>query len=125
MCQDKNYKNLINGEWVTSKNTIDILSPVDNHLVGKIPAMSIAEASSVISNSKESQKSWADMPISSRASILHKCATLLDQNIDYLSSIMQAEIAKDKNSCIAEIKRTADFIRFTADAGKHLEGETI
>ena len=40
-------------------------------------------------------------------------------------SIMQKEIAKDKHSCIAEIKRTADFIRFTADAGKHLEGETI
>ncbi|MEK6265490.1 MAG: NADP-dependent glyceraldehyde-3-phosphate dehydrogenase [Clostridium sp.] len=125
MCQDKNYKNLVNGEWVTSTNTIDILSPVDNHLVGTIPAMSIAEASSVISNSKDSQKSWADMPISSRASILHKCATLLDENIDYLSLVMQSEIAKDKNSCITEIKRTADFIRFTADAGKHLEGETI
>lgn len=125
MCQDKNYKNLINGKWVTSTNTIDILSPVDNHLIGKIPAMSIDEANSVISSSKDSQKSWADMPISSRASILHKCAALVDKNIDYLSSIMQSEIAKDKNSCIAEIKRTADFIRFTADAGKHLEGETI
>jgi len=35
------------------------------------------------------------------------------------------EIGKDINSCISEVKRTADFIRFTADAGKHLEGETI
>lgn len=125
MCQDKTYKNLINGDWVASVNTIDIFSPVDNSLVGKIPAMSKDEASIVISNSKDSQKAWADMPISSRASILHKCATLLDENIPYLSSIMQKEIAKDNNSCIAEIKRTADFIRFTADAGKHLEGETI
>lgn len=125
MCQDKNYKNLVNGVWVTSKNTIDIFSPIDNSLVGRIPAMSKDEASLAIANSKVSQKSWADMPLSSRASILHKAATLLDENVDYLSHILQVEIAKDKDSCIAEIKRTADFIRFTADAGKHLEGETI
>jgi glyceraldehyde-3-phosphate dehydrogenase (NADP+) len=125
MIQDKTYKNLFNGDWVTSKNTIDIFSPVDNSLVGKIPAMSRDEVDAVIANSKTSQKAWADMAISSRASILHKCADLLDENIDYLSYIMQNEIAKDKHSCISEIKRTAEFIRFTADAGKHLEGETI
>ncbi|MGH4118441.1 NADP-dependent glyceraldehyde-3-phosphate dehydrogenase [Clostridium sp.] len=125
MCQDKNYKNLMNGEWITSINTIDIFSPVDNSLIGKIPAMSKEQVNTVILNSKVSQNAWADMPISSRAKVLHKCATLLDENIDHLSSIMQVEIAKDKNSCIAEIKRTANFIRFTADAGKHLEGETI
>jgi len=125
MCQDKTYKNLFNGNWVTSKNTIDIYSPVDNSLVGKIPTMSFDEVNAVIANSKKSQRNWADMPISSRASILHKCAILLDENIEYLSCIMQKEIAKDKYSCNAEIKRTADFIRFTADAGKHLEGETI
>jgi len=125
MCQDKTYKNLFNGNWVSSSNTIDIFSPVDNNLVGKIPSMSFDEVNAIIANSKTSQKKWADMPISSRASILHKCATLLDENIDYLSSIMQNEIAKDKYSCDAEIKRTADFIRFTADAGKNLEGETI
>lgn len=125
MCQDNAYKNLFNGNWVTSKKTIDIFSPVDNSLVGTVPSMSFDEINAVIANSKFSQKSWADIPISSRAIILHKCATLIDENIDYLSDIMQKEIAKDNNSCIAEIKRTADFIRFTADAGKHLEGETI
>jgi len=125
MCQDKNYKNLVNGAWVTSKNTIDIFSPVDNTLIGSIPAMNKDEANIVIANSKASQKSWADMPLSSRAQILHNAATLLDENVGYLSHILQVEIAKDKDSCIAEIKRTADFIRFTADAGKHLEGETI
>ncbi|GCD12094.1 NADP-dependent glyceraldehyde-3-phosphate dehydrogenase [Clostridium tagluense] len=123
--KDKNYKNLFNGDWVTSNNTIDIISPVDNSLVGTIPAMSKDEANIVIQNSKASQKNWANMAISSRAEVLHKAAALLDENVDYLSQLMQVEIAKDKHSCIAEIKRTADFIRFTADAGKHLEGETI
>jgi len=125
MCEDKNYKNLFNGDWVTSNNTIDIFSPVDHSLVGRIPAMSKDEATLVIANSKASQKIWADMAISSRAEILHRAAALLLENLDYLSHLLQMEIAKDKNSCIAEIKRTADFIRFTADAGKNLEGETI
>jgi glyceraldehyde-3-phosphate dehydrogenase (NADP+) len=119
------YKNLFNGEWVTSKNTIDIFSPVDRSLVGKIPAMSVDEVNLAIESSKASQKAWSAMPISSRAAILHKAASLLEESVDHLSRIMQKEISKDKHSCIAEIKRTADFIRFTADAGKHLEGETI
>jgi len=125
ICQDNNYKNLFNGDWVTSSNTIDIFSPIDNSLVGSIPAMNKEEANIIISNSKVSQKNWANMAISARAEVLHKAATLLDENVDYLSHIMQKEIAKDKHSCDTEIKRTADFIRFTADAGKHLEGETI
>ena len=38
---------------------------------------------------------------------------------------MMLEIGKDKKSCESEIIRTADFIRFTADASKSLSGESI
>lgn len=121
------YKNLFNGKWVSSKsnNTIDIFSPVDNSLVGKVQALSKEEVDEVIKNSKEAQKSWSETPISERAAVLHKAAELLEQNSEELSRLLQIEIAKDKVSSDSEIKRTADFIRFTADEGKHMEGETI
>ena len=87
--------------------------------------MSRDEIDKVIENSKASQKNWSEIPINERAAILHKCASLLDENVDTLSEILQKEIAKNKSSSISEIKRTADFIRFTADEAKHMEGETI
>lgn len=35
------------------------------------------------------------------------------------------EISKDKKSSISEVKRTADFLRFTADAGKSMKGSAM
>ena len=35
------------------------------------------------------------------------------------------EICKDKKSSLSEIVRTADFLKFTADTAKSLEGESI
>lgn len=126
-CENKIYRNLYNGEWVeTSTNSlIEITSPVDNSLVGKIQSMSKEEVEKTILNSKEGQKKWNEYPLSQRAKILYKAADLLDEKVEEIAEIMMMEIAKDKKSCISEVKRTSDFIRFTADTGKNLEGEAI
>ncbi|MDD3174488.1 MAG: NADP-dependent glyceraldehyde-3-phosphate dehydrogenase [Herbinix sp.] len=124
---DKVYGNLVNGEWVLSKSnqTFDIISPVDRSLVGKIQLISKNEIDNIIANSKEAQKSWKDTPVSERAKILSKAADILEDNIEFLSKILEVEIAKDTDSAISEIRRTADFIRFTANEGMHIQGETI
>jgi glyceraldehyde-3-phosphate dehydrogenase (NADP+) len=121
------FKNLINGQWVSSKedNFIEINSPIDNSIVGKIPAMTKEEVDFVISTAKKAQKDWSKVPINERAEILYKAADILVKNIDELAEIMVREIGKDRKSSRSEITRTADFIRFTADTAKNLSGESI
>ncbi|WP_238918728.1 NADP-dependent glyceraldehyde-3-phosphate dehydrogenase [Clostridium sp. YIM B02555] len=121
------FKNLINGQWVSSKedNLIEINSPIDNSIVGKIPAMTKEEVDFVISTAKNAQKDWKKIPINERAEILYKAADILVNNIDELAEIMIREIGKDRKSSRSEITRTADFIRFTADTAKNLSGESI
>ncbi|WP_459476618.1 NADP-dependent glyceraldehyde-3-phosphate dehydrogenase [Clostridium saccharoperbutylacetonicum] len=121
------FKNLINGQWVGSKedNLIEINSPIDNSIVGKVPAMTKEEVDFVISTAKNAQKSWKKIPINERAEILYKAADILVNNIDELAEIMIREIGKDRKSSRSEITRTADFIRFTADTAKNLSGESI
>lgn len=121
------YKNLFNGEWIKSRSesTIDVHSPVNSDVIGKVQAMTKDEIDKTIENSKIAQKNWAEKPINERAAVLHKCANLLEENISVLSDFLQKEIAKNKSSAISEVKRTASFIRFTADEAKHMEGETI
>lgn len=124
---NKVYKNLVNGEWVECKSgsTSEIFSPVDGSLVGKTQLFTKDEINDVIYSSKEAQKAWKDTPVSERAKILEKTADLLEENIEILSEILESEIAKDTDSAISEIRRTADFIRFTANEGMHSQGETI
>lgn len=121
------YKNLLNGVWYDDENshTSKIFSPSTGELIGEVQANSKSQVDKIIGNSILAQKKWVETPINERAEILHKAASLMDKNIDTLSKILQKEIAKDTDSAVSEVKRTADFIRFTADEGKHLEGETI
>lgn len=126
-CNDNVFKNLINGEWVNSKenNYIDIYSPIDNSLVGKVPAMSKEEVDLAIDTAKAAQKEWSKVPINERSEILYKAADILIKNSDELIEIMVREIGKDRKSSKSEISRTADFIRFTADTAKNMSGESI
>ena len=123
--ENNNYCNLYNGTWIKAKESIDIFSPIDNFYLGSIPSMVKKDIDLVIENSKKSQKLWEDTPINERADILYKAASLLEENCDEISEILMLEIAKDKKSSISEVKRTAAFIRYTADVGKNLEGETL
>ena len=125
--KERQFKNLVNGEWVesNSNNFIDIYSPVGNCLVGRVPAMTTDEVDYVFEVAKKAQKEWKNTPANLRAEILHKAASLLEEKVDDMADVMMREIGKDKKSCESEILRSADYIRFTADAAKNLSGESI
>lgn len=125
--KDNTYRNLVNGEWVASKSGkfIDINSPVDNSLLGRVPAMTKEEVDFIIESAKNAQKQWRNVTTNERADILYKAADLLMENIEELSHLMMMEISKDMKSCRSEVSRTADFIRFTAESAKNLCGESI
>lgn len=127
LCEDSVFKNLYDGSYIVSesKKTIDILSPVDKTLIGKIQAMSKQEVDKTLENSYKAQKLWSEVPVSEKSKILHKAASLIEENTSFLTEILMKEIAKDKASSESEVKRTADFIRYTADEGKCLEGQAM
>ncbi|MGL4874539.1 MAG: NADP-dependent glyceraldehyde-3-phosphate dehydrogenase [Clostridium sp.] len=123
---EKVYGNLLNGEWIINKeNLIDIKSPVNNELVGSVHGMSTDEVDEAIRVAKEAQKKWAQVPTNEKAKILHNVASLLEERIEEMAKVMVLEIAKDNKSAMSEIKRTADFIRFTADAAENIKGESL
>lgn len=125
--ENNTFKNLINGEWIISSsgNFLDIKSPLDNSLLGRVPAMTREDVDIAIETAREAQIKWKSVAINERAEILYKAADILLENIDELSETMMMEIAKDRKSCRSEISRTADFIKFTADTAKNLSGESI
>ncbi|MBN1068093.1 NADP-dependent glyceraldehyde-3-phosphate dehydrogenase [Clostridium botulinum] len=125
--ENNTFKNLINGEWVSSRNGsfVEIKSPLNNSLLGRIPAMTKEEVDTAVQTAKEAQKKWNNITINERAEILYKASDILLENIDELSELMMMEIAKDRKSCRSEVSRTTDFIKFTADTAKNLSGESI
>lgn len=125
--KDNNYRNLINGQWKESNsgNFIEIKSPLDDSIIGRVPAMTTIEVDEAISGAKDAQKEWKNKTTSERAQVLYKAADLLEANVEELADIMMREICKDKKSSRSEVLRTADFIRFTAESAKNMSGESI
>lgn len=125
--ENKEFRNLINGKWIGSSTGkfIEIKSPVDNEVLGRVAAMTKEEVDYVIETSKNAQKEWNKVPLNERAEILYRAADILVENSEELAEIMMKEIAKDRKSSISEVVRTADFIRFTADTAKNMSGESI
>ena len=121
------YGNLLNGEWVasSSKETIDIHSPVDGSKLGRIQAMTQAEADRAIAATKESLPGWSALPVYERAELFYKAAQLLEESAQEIADILVMEVAKEKKSALSEIIRSADLLRYTADIGKSLEGQAI
>lgn len=125
--QERKFRNLINGKWCNSKSEdfIEIRSPINGSIVGKVPSMSKEEVDEVIKYAVEAKENWKNTPINERAKILYRAADILQERIEDLSDILIREVAKDRKSAESEINRTADFIRFTADTSKSIYGESI
>lgn len=121
------YKNLSGGQWTESSNgdRIKIYSPVDDSLIGEIQAQSKNDVDFAVQSAKEAQREWAKIPISERANIIHKAARIMEKYEEEIADILIKEIAKAKSSAISEVKRTVDFMHFTAETAKRMTGETI
>jgi len=121
------YKNLLSGLWVDprSKKWDKIFSPTDGSLVGEVPAMSAEEADEFLKSAAVAQKTWAAVPVSERAVLLHKAADILLREKGMIADVLMREIAKNKKSSLSEVTRTADLIHFTAEEGKRVTGESL
>lgn len=122
-----NYFNLSGGKWIGSSSgeTIPIRSPIDGSQVGTIPAMTREDAGAIIEQGRQAQETWAHTPIYRRAELFYKAADILMEHAKEISDVLVMEIAKDRKSAESEVQRSADFLRYTADVGKSMEGTAV
>lgn len=120
------YRCLIAGEWKAGTQApLEVRKPADGALLGTVPALSRTEVDEAFQTAKTAQRNWAEKPVNERAGILHRAAELLDLHAESIAAVLSDEISKDIASALSEVRRTADFIRFTADEGKHIQGEMV
>ena len=105
MMQEKTFGNLVNGEWRISRENppLEVLSPVDGSLVGRLSSMSHTELDEAISAAKAAQKAWAAYPVYRKAQLMYRAADLLEQMAEEISECLVMEIAKDKESAVSEV----------------------
>lgn len=122
-----NYKFYVNGEWKESqtKESIDILCPYMDKVVGSVQAISKEEADEAIQAAKLAQKEWEQLSIRERSDYLYRWIEELLKMKEEIATIIMQEVGKGFNDAIKEVERTADLIRFTIEEAIHLYGESM
>ena len=97
---------------------LQVRSPVDGALLGKVPALSKEEVDIRMQKAKRAFIKWSHTSLCERLSMLYQTAELLEQNRVELAELLLREVGKSKKSAESEVIRTAALIRHTADTAK-------
>lgn len=118
---------LINNEWQSAKSSevINITNPFDKTFIGSVPSLASDEVVQAVQYSQQAQKLWAEKTAFERGKLLHDWANLIEQNKQDLAKIMTAEQGKPLKESLAEIDYANSYIRFFAEEGKRVYGDTL
>ena len=89
------YKNLVNGEWKESNNEIETYSPIDNRLLGTVPAMSREEVDEAMKSARAALKAWKELAPVERAKYLYKAADLIEERKEEIAKVVAEEVCKE------------------------------
>jgi len=111
------YKYLSGGEWLESSSgeLIDIKSPIDESLVGRIQAMTTKEIDIMLTAAAVAQETWRKSSLKQREKILKKAACLLEEKKEIFINLLVREIGKTLAEAKGEVERTVDVINYTAE----------
>ena len=116
----------INGEWI-GKNyeTRSVINPANQKEVGTVPNGGKEETTQAIDAAHEAFQTWSKTNAYERADYLEKFYELILEHEEDLAETMTIEMGKPINESRGEVKYAASFIKWYAEEGKRIYGETI
>lgn len=122
--------NFINGEWQddSSAPRIDVINPADEQVIGQIPNSGQAALDEAVAaaNAAFRNPEWAAMPPLGRERLLHKLASLLEENMEEMATIESLDNGKPYGiSSTFDVPLSAEWIRYYAGWPSKLSGESL
>ncbi|SDN58316.1 Acyl-CoA reductase [Psychrobacillus sp. OK028] len=115
----------VNGEWKSTTEYADLLSPHTKEVIAQIPQATHEEVEAAIDIAHETRKQMAALTAYERANILEHITQLFIENRKKAAEIISLEAAKPIKYALAEIDRTIETYKFAAEEAKRITGEMI
>ena len=117
----------IAGEWVDADDgtRFEVSNPATNELIGTVPDMGADETRRAIEAANKAWPAWKAKTAVERSLILEKWFSLIMDNQQDLAILMTIEQGKSLAESSGEIAYGASFIKWFAEEGKRVYGDTI
>ena len=116
-------KLLIGGESVETGEWIEVRSPYDRAIVGRVPKAGAAEARKAVDAAEQAMRE--PLPAHERAAILDRTAALLAERADDASRTISAEAGKPMKAARVEAARAVSTFTMAAVEARKLAGDVV
>ncbi|QLI80877.1 NAD-dependent succinate-semialdehyde dehydrogenase [Chitinibacter fontanus] len=116
---------LINGQWLSSAQTIAVHNPATGQMIAQVPKMGAMELEAAIAAAHSVQPSWRALSAKTRSQLLRRWYELIMLNQEDLAHIMTAEQGKPLTEARGEIAYAASFIEWFAEEAKRVYGDIM
>ncbi|CAN5400483.1 NAD-dependent succinate-semialdehyde dehydrogenase [soil metagenome] len=115
----------IEGLWIESDQTFDVLNPADGAVIARVADLGAGETLIAIEAAHRAFPAWAARSAKDRGAILRKWSDLMLANSEALALLMTAEQGKPLAESRGEVAYGAAFIDWFADEAKRAYGHSI
>lgn len=121
------FKNFIGGKWVESntKKFMDIKSPIDNSVIGKVPSCDEKDVDSAVTAAYNARQTIRDVPGIERLEFLEEVRKILaEHKEDFINTIM-LEAGKPMKDAEGEVKASIERIELSMEEASRIFGEYL
>lgn len=115
----------INGQWVDGMQSMQVINPANNRVVGNVPNLSTAETERAIAAAQAAFPAWSAKTGKERAALMRKWFDLMTASTDDLAILMTAEQGKPLIESKGEVAYGASFIEWFAEEAKRVSGDVL
>lgn len=101
------YKNLINGEMVTTGEWMDVVNPANEEVIGQVPACSGADLDKAVAAARAAFKTWKNASQEERQAACMAISGAIKENADELYRLLTSEQGKPHAQAQGEIHGAA------------------
>ncbi len=113
------------GEWKSGKAAIDVRSPYNNRLVGKVAAANADVFSTAIAKADQAFATTRKLPSYEREAACRFVADQLEKRSEEFARLMSLELGKAIRESRLEVARAVGVFRLSAEEAKRVGGEII
>ena len=106
----KTYQNLIGGELVSTADTMEVLNPANEEVIGLVPSCGADELDRAVAAARTAFKTWSKTPIDDRRAVIQAMAGAIKENADELFRLLTSEQGKPHEQAKGEIYGAAGMM---------------
>lgn len=107
------------------QDILTVTNPFNQAVLAELTLLDTSQLDKVIEISEQSQKNWVSKTANERSQLLQAWADLIDSNKEDLATLMTLEQGKPLKESRGEIYYANSYIRWYAEEGKRVYGDTI